>query len=204
MSPPSAPEEAETLVARALRSRPERAALAARVGAAEERIGVARAARYPAANLITGYTVANPNREILPLRDDFEATWDIGVFFSMNVADGGRAAAEIARATAEAEALRHSLEDLDLAIRFEVTRRRLDLSTATAAVTVSGRNIEAAEENLRVSRDRYREGVIPSSELLDAETARLRAGLDLVESLARAHIAGALLARAVGGPGGSG
>ena len=54
----------------------------------------------------------------------------------------------------------------------------LELRNAAAAIPVAERGLESAHENLRVTRDRYREGVIPSSELLDAEVALQRAGLD--------------------------
>ncbi len=49
-----------------------------------------------------------------------------------------------------------------------------------------------------MARDRYREGVIPSSELLDAETALLRAGLDQTSAATQVRIALASLDRAVG------
>ncbi|HSN89282.1 MAG TPA: TolC family protein, partial [Thermoanaerobaculia bacterium] len=60
------------------------------------------------------------------------------------------------------------------------------------------RNLEAARENLRVAQDRYREGVIPSSDLLDAETLLLRAGLDQTDAATRIRVALANLDRAVG------
>ena len=58
----------------------------------------------------------------------------------------------------------------------------------------------SARENLRVTRERYREGVVPSSELLDAEIALQRAGLNRAETLAHLQLALAGLRRAVGGP----
>ena len=63
---------------------------------------------------------------------------------------------------------------------------------------VAARSVEAAQESRRVSSERYRAGVIPSSELLDAEVALLRAGLDRAEAQARLRLARASLDRAVG------
>jgi outer membrane protein TolC len=63
---------------------------------------------------------------------------------------------------------------------------------------VAGANLDSAHENVRVAHDRYHEGVIPSSELLDAETALLRAGLDRANALAQVRVALANLERAVG------
>ena len=56
----------------------------------------------------------------------------------------------------------------------------------------------AGEESQRVSADRYREGLIPSSERLDAETALLRAELEQTAALVGTRIAAAQLDRAVG------
>ncbi len=56
------------------------------------------------------------------------------------------------------------------------SRSRAACSTSARPGRLSGsraRNVEAARESVRVAQDRYHEGVIPSSELLDAETARL-------------------------------
>lgn len=195
---PAPREEAETLVAAALASRPERAALVARIDAAEARARAARADRLPQAHLAAGYDYADPNRRILPVQDGWQDTWDASVNLSFRLLDGGRAAAAEAQRSAQARALRHQLEDLDRRIRLEVTQRLLDLGTATATVPVAERNLEAARESRRVSAERYRAGVIRSSELLDAEVALLRAGLDRTEALAQQRLAIAALDRAVG------
>lgn len=194
----AAPEEVETLAVQARQARPELAALRSRVGSLEGSVRVARAASLPQARVEAGYDLANPNLRILPLAARWEGTWSVGVNVSIAAFDGGRAGAVTAKAKAQAEAARHELDDLERRIRLEVTARALDLATARAVIGVAQRNLEAAGENVRVSQDRYREGVIPSSELLDAETALLRAGLDLTSALAQLRIATASLDRAVG------
>ncbi|HEU5323258.1 MAG TPA: TolC family protein, partial [Methylomirabilota bacterium] len=69
---------------------------------------------------------------------------------------------------------------------------------AGARVDLSARSLESARENARVAGDRYRAGVIPSSELLDAEVALLRAGLERTSSQATLRLADAALVRATG------
>jgi len=197
-APPRPSPEVEALVAEALQARPERNALAARLAAAESRTTVERSASKPQVALAGGWDYANPNRNILPPEAVWDDSWDVGVAVSFRLFDGGRTAAAAARAAASALALRRRLDDLDRAIRLDVTSRALDVRTAQAAIGVSERALASARENLRVSQDRYREGVIPSSELLDAEVALLRAGLDRARALAGLRIALAGLDRAVG------
>jgi len=195
-------EALEPLVAGALAGRPERAALAARAAAARALVGVARAGRRPQVALTAGYDYSNPNRRITPPTGEFNDTWDVGVSLALNVFDGGRSAAETSAARARAAAAQARLEDLDRRIRLDVTARRLDLRTARAAAVVAARALASAGESRRVAADRYREGLIPSSELLDAETALLRAGLDHAEALVSVRLAAAALDRAVGRTGG--
>jgi outer membrane protein TolC len=190
--------ELPSLIAAALAARPERAALVSRLAAAEARIRAERAARLPQLVASAGYDYANPNRKILPPEAVWNDSWDVSVNLSLSVLDGGRTSANVARATARASALRLQLEDLVRRIRLQVTQRHLELRTADAAADLADRNLEAAHENRRVAAERYREGVIASAELLDAEVALLRVGLERIETLAAGRLAVASLARATG------
>jgi outer membrane protein TolC len=190
--------DVETLTQEALATRPERRAIESRIDAADSRAAVEHAARMPHVDLDGGYVYANPNPRVLPLSDQWHETWFLGAAVSFRVFDGGRTRAARARAEARADSLRQRLEDLDRRIRLDVTSRVLEVRSAEAAIPVAERTVESARENLRVTRDRYREGLVPSSELLDAEVALQRAGLDRAETLARLRLALAALDRAVG------
>ena len=197
-SPPPAHEDLESLVQRALEDRPERAALLARVRAAEASVRVAQATSRPQAGLTAGFLYANPNRNFVPPDAKWRTSWDVGVEISLSVFDGGRTSASVARAQAGVEALRQRLDDLERHIRLEVTRAHLEMRAAHAATRVADGALVAGRESQRVSADRYREGVIPSSELLDAEIALLDSGLERTQALADARLAVAQLDRAVG------
>ncbi len=159
---------------------------------------VVRSATLPQAGLSAGYDYAKPNTRILPPTDEWKGSWSVGVSLTLTAFDGGRTAAAAAQARAQAESVRRQLEDAERRVRLEVTSRVLDLGAARSGVAVAERNLEAAGENVRVSRDRYREGLVPSSELLDAETALLLAGLDRTSAATALQLARAHLKRAVG------
>lgn len=195
---PVPPPDVEALVTEAQQRRSEREALAARAAAADSISSVERGTRLPQVALLGGYTYANPNRDIVPPTADWKDTWDVGVGLTWSVFDGGKRSAAEARARAQATAARERLRELDRVIRLEVTQRALELRTAERRVAVADRSVESARESRKVARDRYREGVIPSSELLDAETAFERAGLARTEALAALRLAAAGLDRAVG------
>jgi outer membrane protein len=196
--PPASPSDTEALVTAAQAGRPEILALQARAKAARVSIEIQKSINRPQASLSLGYDFADPNPRILPPQDEFRSTWSAGVVVAVRAFDGGRAAAAVAQASAQADALDRQLEDLKARLRLEVTSRLLDLSSARATLAVTARNLDAAKENVRVARDRYQEGVIPSSELLDAETALLRAALDQTSASTQVRIALANVDRAVG------
>jgi outer membrane protein len=195
---PGPEEEVEALVAQALEERPEISGLRSRAAAAEADITAARSAGLPQASLHAGYDYARPNPRILPLTDSWDGTWNVGVSVSFRAFDGGRTSAATAGARARAEAVRRRLVDLERRVRLDVTARVFDLATRRAALEVAERNLEAARENVRVSQDRYHEGLIPVAELLDAESRLLRAGLDRTTLATLLQQARANLDRAVG------
>ena len=192
------PPDVEALVAEAQAGRAERKALAARAAAAQAITGAEHGSRLPQVVVSGGYTYANPNRDIVPPTATWTDTWDVGVGLAWSVLDGGKRSANEARARAQADAVRQQLRELDRGIRLEVTERALELRTAAARLAVAQRSVESAAESRRVAGDRYREGVIPSSELLDAEVAHERAVLARTEALATLRLAAAGLDRAVG------
>ncbi|MEO8360039.1 MAG: TolC family protein [Vicinamibacteria bacterium] len=192
------PGETDALVTRALAARPELEGLRARSRALDASVKVAQSASRPQAGLQAGYDYANPNPRILPLTSSWKDSWSVGVSVNWKVFDGGRADASAAQAQAQADSVRAQLADLESRIRFDVATRQLELQTALAGKAVAQRGIEAARDGVRVSRDRYKEGVLTSTELLDAETRLLRAELDATQNDAQIQIANANLARAVG------
>jgi outer membrane protein TolC len=197
-SAPVPEDDLEAQVASALAHRPERQAAEARVKAATAQAESERGARLPQVMAAAGYDYANPNRKFVPPSADWKGTWDVSVQVAFDLFDGGRNQAAVARARARAEARRQQLADIDGQLRLQVTRMRAELRTAEASVKVALRKLDSARENHRVASDRYREGLLASSDLLDAEVALLQAGLDLVQSRAQARLAAAGLERAIG------
>jgi outer membrane protein TolC len=148
--------------------------------------------------LQASYDYAYPNQRIFPLAGEWRDTWSVSVGLSYMAFDGGRTSAATARACAQADAATQQLRDLEHRVRLEIATRLQELRTARASLEVATRGVEAAREDVRVSQDRYRAGVSPSSDLLDAETRLLRVGLDRTLAAADLQVARARLDRARG------
>jgi outer membrane protein len=186
------------LARRAIEGRAELDALRARIRAMEANATIARSAAKPQAGLTAAYDYANPNPRILPLAGEWRDSWSVGVGVTWKVLDGGKSDAAAAQSEAQAESLRAQLADLESRIRLDVTTRQLELDSATAGRAVAQRAIEAAREAVRVAKDRYAEGVLSSSELLDTEIRLLRVFLEATQNEAQIQVATANLDRAIG------
>ncbi len=197
-APAAAAEGLEGQVKRASAGRFELEALRARIRSLEATTRVARSSARPQAGLQAGIDYSNPNPRLLPLSGEWKDSWSVGLNVSWKILDGGRSSAAAAQTEAQTDALRAQLKDLESLIRLDVTTRRLALESALAGKAVALRGIEAARDAVRVSKDRYLEGVLSSSELLDAETRLLRAQLEGTQAEAQIQTALADLTRAVG------
>jgi len=95
-------------------------------------------------------------------------------------------------------ALKTRVADFDRQTTFEVRTRTLELDSSREAVSAADEEIRAAAEAERVVGERYRAGVATTTDVLDAQVARLQAELDRTRAVANVRLAEARLERAVG------
>lgn len=182
----------------ALARRPERRGLEFRVKSAEAGIRVARSCRLPQVFLAGSYLYMNPNPRLLPNKDEFYGTWDIGVTVAFDVWNWGQTRQQELQARAQVDQSRAALAAVEDRIILEVTQARLGLGQARQRIAAAGRAAAQAEENLRVMTDRFREGVALSADVLDAEVLLLEARTRRVQAQADLALAEARLRKAMG------
>jgi outer membrane protein TolC len=180
------------LVAAALASRPELSALDAAVDAFAARATAARGTRRPQLALNGGYAYLENQ---FMNREDF---WFISLDVRISVFDGGRSRHTSAAFERQSDAAADDKRDHAAEIALEVHRAWAELSTANARVAVAAGAVEQADENLRVVRDRYRNGEGTNTEVLDAEALRAESASNYDAARYDARLAELTLARAVG------
>jgi outer membrane protein TolC len=89
-------------------------------------------------------------------------------------------------------------KELNDQITLEIKNAYLLLQEAEKQIAVSQKVIEQAEENFRISEERYKERVATSTEVLDAQTLLTRAKADYANALGDYNINYARLQRAMG------
>ena len=96
----------------------------------------------------------------------------LGVWW--NLFDGGRAKSQVEEEERLAQALAHQRADLQSQIQLEVRRAWLAVEETRQRLSVTRQAIERAEENLRVTRQRYASGMATNTDVLGAETLRVQ------------------------------
>jgi outer membrane protein TolC len=196
---PSIRERSEqALVSRALAQRLEFRALLAAGASLDARRSSSRAGRWPRLDAFGNAYYANPNARVIPPRDEWRASWDVGVQLTWSPNDvliTDSVESEIEAQQEELNVQRRMLEDT---IRQEVHDARERLIRARAAAQASERGLAAAEEAYALRRLLFEVGRATSADLLDVETELLRARLEVVSAAIERRAAAADLAYAVG------
>lgn len=167
----------DELIARALASRPELDALAARQAAAEQSLRAAGAARWPTVSLNAGYNTGATTTSALSLADQLDQRrgGSIGVSVSIPLIDGFNTRTAEAQARIQVENARIDLEQQRQQVGLEVRRAWLDHRAAEAQLRAAEAQLEAAELALETTRERYQAGVATLLEVTQARATLVQA-----------------------------
>lgn len=159
-------ESLESLTAIALGNRDELAGLDASVDAYRNQSESARRGTRPQLAVTGGY---------IALQNDFlnrEEFWMVGIGVRWNLFDAGQAREKASALLFRSKAVAQQRDNLRSLIELQVRQSWLRLNETRERKRVTARAVEQAEENLRVVRDRYRNGEGTNTEVLDAEVLR--------------------------------
>ncbi len=186
------------LIKEAIRNRPDLKAMEYQVEASKTGIALAQSNWYPQIYLTGNYYYSKPNQRILPSRNQFDATWDVGIGLSFNIWNWGATKDQTTQAEAQYEQSNDGLKSMKDAITLEVTQDYYNMIKAKEKILVAEQTVSQAEENYRVTDDKFKQGLALNSELLDAETALLQAKTNQIQSLADYELAVARIQRSIG------
>ncbi|WKB54687.1 efflux transporter outer membrane subunit [Eleftheria terrae] len=197
--PPSAepPQVPPGLPSTVLARRPDVAAAQRGLMAAQERVGIARAAWFPSLSL-----TANGGHASSELSDLFKwsaRAWGVGALLSLPVFDGGRREAGVQSAQAELDAALASYRQQVLVAFREVEDQLSGLRLLAQQSQLQQQAVESASRATALSASRYRNGLVSQLELLDAQRSELRNRRQALVVRAAQDQATVGLVRALGG-----
>jgi outer membrane protein len=129
---------------------------------------------------------------------EFKENWYIGLRYSLPVFDGGFISSEVNRERVELSRLREDEKALRMAISREVKDALLAVEAAAERMSVTTTAISSAQEAARIERLKYETGAGTSTDVLDAQTALIRAETDSYQAAYDRMVGYAQLKKAMG------
>ncbi len=140
----------------------------------QQKVNVARSEFLPTVGLTANYLVSNPSL-LNGFENKFRGMWGIGVVVKIPIFHWGEGIYKVKAAKAEANIARYQLEDVKEKVELQVTQSSYKVNEAAKKLAMAEKNMDKAEENLRYATLGFKEGVIPTSNVLEAQTAWLSA-----------------------------
>lgn len=181
----------------ALQNRPELRALDIAAKVKDQQVKVARSEYLPNLALTAGYLATNPNL-YNGFQKKFGGMWTVGVVLKVPILTWGDRIYKVRQAKAEAAIAHTRAEEVREKITLQVNQNRQKLQEAQHRLATAQRSQDQADENLRMATLGMKEGVIPVSNVLQAQTAWLSAHSTLVDAEIDVRLADLYLQRAKG------
>jgi len=169
--------------------------LATRIYKKKEAIVVAD--MLPNVALMANYLATNPN-SFNGFKNEFGGMFNVGIALQVPLSGWWEGTHKRNSARAETTIKRLELEDAREKIELEVNQSVYKLNEANKKLTASLKNKERADENLRHADLGFSEGVIPALNLMEAQTAWMAAGSDLIDAQIEVKLTKVYLMKSMG------
>ena len=189
--------KSDNLVQQAESNRKELQALGLQNRIYDEKIKLARAEYLPKVALMGGYLASNPS-VFNSFERKMKGMWNVGITLNVPILTWGDRSYKVKGAKAEALMHRYETEEVKEKIELQVNQCRQKLQESMERYQTTLRSVDEAEENLRYANLGMKEGVITLSNVMEAQTAWLKAKSEWVNAQVDVRLANLYLRKAVG------
>ena len=162
-------------------TRPEIRSLELATQIYKQKINVTRAEHLPSIALMGNYMVTNPS-VFNSFENKFKGMWNVGVMVQIPIWHWGEGIYKTKTAKAEARIAQYQLQDAREKIELQVNQSAFKVKEASKKLVMATKNMEKADENLRYATLGFKEGVIATSNVLEAQTAWLSAQSEKIDA----------------------
>ena len=192
-----ADQTADNLVQQAESNRKELQALNLKNKIYDEKIKLARAEYLPKLALMGGYMASNPS-VFNSFEHRLKGMWNVGVTLNVPILTWGDRSYKVKAAKAEACMHRYETEEVKEKIELQVNQCLQKLQESLERYQTTLRSVDEAEENLRYANLGMKEGVVTLSNVMEAQTAWLKAKSEWVNAQVDVRLANLYLKKAIG------
>ncbi|MBW2659558.1 MAG: TolC family protein [Deltaproteobacteria bacterium] len=165
---------------------------------AMEQASLAHLKKAEGAKLPTVDAFASYQLDAGTVLDESGDSWMAGIKMDYNLFDGRRTSSAITQAKIQLQKIRGLVQKTELALNLEIQQAQLNYKQAKQRLAVTDKMVAVAEEGARLSRVRFKEGVILASDLIDFELHLTDAQARHLAARARHKVAIANLRRVAG------
>ena len=196
---PAVPTESlAALLDQAVKIRPEVEANALRVQSGQQLLRNTKSVMYPHLGASVGYNYINPTARIIPEASSFISAWNLGLGLTYNIGSLYNMKGKIHSAqTAIDQASLQGQQQTDQ-IRSEVVTAYNNYQLALEQQNVIRTAVGQAQENYRLTESRFRNGLVGSTDLLEANSFLIQAQLNVINATVDAQLAYQRLLKATG------
>ncbi|KAA6350775.1 hypothetical protein EZS27_001879 [termite gut metagenome] len=178
-------------------NRPEIKSLELATAIYQQKISVERAAYLPAIAFVGNYIVSNPST-FNGFETKFRGMWNLGLTMQLPLWSWGQGLYKVKAAKAEARTAQYQLDTAKEKIELQVNQSAFKVTEAAKKLSMTNRNLEKANENLRCAALGFEEGVLPASNVLEAQTAWLSAQSERIDAQIDVRLTEVYLKKALG------
>lgn len=190
--------DVSSLIEEALKNRPDIKSGSFKQSAAESNISVAKSGYYPQLALQGNFTYAQPNPRIFPAQEKFKDTWDVSLVMSYDIWNWFATSYASEQAEANYASVSEGISALRQGVELEVTQAYLVYKQSSEKYEVAKLGLEQAEENIKLTAAKFKEGLALSSDVIDAETALFQAKANFTSAIIEHELAKAKVNKSVG------
>jgi outer membrane protein TolC len=178
-------------------NRPELKSLNLATKIYEKKEAVVLADMLPTVALTGSYLVSNPN-SFSGFQNKFAGSWHVGVLLNVPIYHWGDKQHKLQAAKAETRIKQLEFDDTKEKIELQVNQAIFKLKEAQKKLIAANKNKESADENLRYANLGFKEGVIPSLNVMEAQTAWYKAESELIDAQIAVRLGQTELDKALG------
>ncbi len=180
-----------------INNRPEIKSLNSLLDINAKLISITKSRYLPNLVLQGNYNFINPN-PYNSMEPEFGNNWQIGLIGQMELFHGNDTYYQLATAKHNKKVTEFEIQEAKEKITLELEQAKLKYEEAKQYLSMAENNLSQAVENLRVCKDKFEEGLLTSSEVLEAQTLWQQAFGTTIEAKTDLRITETKLKKALG------
>jgi outer membrane protein TolC len=165
----------------AIDNRPELKLLQNLVDVSRQSTKIVRAAYLPQVALTGGYMFSNPN-VYNGYQNKFSGVWNVGVVVRIPLWNWFEGEYKVKASKVTTSIANLELTDAQEKMQLQVQQNSFKIKEAKKRLAMSQKNVENANENLRCANLGFKEGVLQTTEVMEAQTAWLTAQTQKIDA----------------------